>query len=361
MGSKHRVDHIVLSAGGTAGHIYPAIALAQALHATHSWKITFVTDRRGMPYIAPYAKLFPRIVALPIRWREEAWRNALSVCTSTVRMIPRLLRSRPQWVMGFGGYPSVPAVWAAQLLGIPTLLHEQNAIVGRANRWLVKKAKALLLSFPSTLGAPPSACCIGNPLIHDRWELSRELYPTDQQILTILITGGSQGSSALSSIAQEAIANLQHSPPIRVFHQCPASHVDALQSFYQKQQISADVASFFADLPKRMAQAHLVISRAGASTVSELLAFARPSILIPLKQSLDGDQMANARYVEQLGGAWLTQETSPASALFVREVIQSILDDRSALHAMHQQLRKQACADPLQRLVPYLMGQTQSV
>ncbi|HVZ90649.1 MAG TPA: undecaprenyldiphospho-muramoylpentapeptide beta-N-acetylglucosaminyltransferase [Rhizomicrobium sp.] len=308
---------IVLSAGGTGGHLFPAQALAAEL-ARRGRRIVVMTDRRGRNYatafpgaaveIVPSAAFSDRsffgLVAAPFE-------ISAGVATAFVKM----LRIRPSAVIGFGGYPSVPVMIAAWLGGRATAILEQNAVTGRANRLVMNRVKKVAAAFPIARFAPkdPSKVVItGNPLRAEVTALAGSPYeaPGSQGELRLLVFGGSQGARALSDLVPAAIAVLPASirGRLSIVQQCRPEDIERVRIAYARAEVRADLASFFGDLPARMARAQLVIARAGAGTVSELMAIGRPAILIPLPHALDDNQTPNAEILTRANAAWCAPE-----------------------------------------------------
>jgi UDP-N-acetylglucosamine--N-acetylmuramyl-(pentapeptide) pyrophosphoryl-undecaprenol N-acetylglucosamine transferase len=303
---------ILLAAGGTGGHLFPAEALAVAL-ARHGAEVELVTDAR----VGAHADGFParkvHAVASATLGGRSPWamaRLARGLGYGFGQSL-RLMRAvRPRAVVGFGGYPTVPPLAAAQLLGIPTILHEQNGVMGRANRLLAPRATAIATGFAKLDKASPRVAAktvhVGNPVRPAVLAAaSPYVAPEADGPVRLLVFGGSQGARVMSAVVPAAVARLDPAlrAQLRIVHQARAEDTEAALAGYAAAGVDADIAPFFRDLPVRMAAAHLVIARAGASTVAELAAIGRPAVLVPLPNSLDQDQLANARALEAAGGA----------------------------------------------------------
>jgi UDP-N-acetylglucosamine--N-acetylmuramyl-(pentapeptide) pyrophosphoryl-undecaprenol N-acetylglucosamine transferase len=212
-------------------------------------------------------------------------------------------------VIGFGGYPTIPPVLAAAWRGVPSLIHDANAVIGRANRFLAPRVAAIATTFPDLFGAAPAlaakATLTGNPVRPAVAAAAATPYPAADESLRLLVFGGSQGARILADIVPPAIALLPSELRARlsVVQQARDEDVARVRAAYSEASVAAEVAPFFADLPARMATSHLVVSRSGASTVAELAAIGRPAILVPLPHALDQDQFANAGVLERAGGA----------------------------------------------------------
>jgi len=320
---------IILAAGGTGGHIFPAEALAEAL-LTLGERVILVTDKRFAHFqTGALSKIEKRTIragtiggSLP---RKLLGAAGLLLGVLQARRIMR--RLKPKVVVGFGGYPSFPTVFAASGLGIPTVIHEQNSVLGRANRLLAPRVSRIATSFPATLmlGEKDKGklCMTGNPVRTSVRALKDVPYPSISQDgkMHILVTGGSQGASVFSQIVPAAVAALPAAlrARVRIDQQCREIDLEVTKAAYQQLGVNADIAVFFVDLPARLAGSHLVIARSGASTVSELAAAGRPAILVPLPTAMDNHQYFNANAFEDVGGGWvMTQDGFTAASLSAR-------------------------------------------
>jgi len=310
---------IALMAGGTGGHLFPAQALSQELarrgHVTHLFTDERVTllDSDFPPERIHVVPAATPSIRNPIRFVGAG----LTILSGTFAASGKLRKLAPAAAVGFGGYPCFPPFLAASLLGIPGILHEQNAVMGRANRALARVAKVLATSFAETVHADRFALekvVTGNP-VRDRVRAVSDIpYPllNPGGEIRLLIFGGSQGARVFSEILPPAIAALEPAlrDRLRVTQQCRPEDLDSVAEAYRKARVNVELASFFADLPERMAMSHLVIGRAGASTVAELGVIGRPAVLVPLPGSLDQDQAANAAVMARAGGAWLAEQAT---------------------------------------------------
>jgi UDP-N-acetylglucosamine--N-acetylmuramyl-(pentapeptide) pyrophosphoryl-undecaprenol N-acetylglucosamine transferase len=288
---------IVLSAGGTGGHLFPAQALASEL-VRRGRDIVVMTDAR----FANYATQFPRarietVPSSPFNAIAAPFKIAAGIAIA----FGKLLRLKPAAVIGFGGYPAVPVMIAANLAGLATGILEQNAVVGRANRLVMNKVKLVAAAFPIARFAPADLSKVvltGNPLrpqVEALWGTPYKV-PEAGGPLRLLVFGGSQGARAMSEIVPAALTRLPHDMKVRlqVVQQCRPEDIEQVRGIYQRAEIAAELQAFFSDLPQRMADAHLVIGRSGAGTVAELMAIGRPAILVPLPAALDDNQTPNA-------------------------------------------------------------------
>ena len=307
----------VVAAGGTGGHLFPARAVAEAL-AARGAEIALFTDERG----AAYAENFTPGPVHVTRAATFAGKGPLaragaffSILTGLKDAHGLLGRLRPDAVAGFGGYASGPAMLAAVLRGRPTLVHEQNAILGRTNRLLKPMVSAIGLSFPETGRVDPGdakAALYGNPVRDAVETLAGAPYalPQPGRPIEILVFGGSQGARIFGQVVPEALTRLPEAlrAQVRLTAQIREGEEGAVAARLKEAGIEAELAPFFADLPARMARAHLVIGRAGASTVSELSVIGRPSLLVPLPIAMDDHQTLNAQFLADRGGAWIVPQ-----------------------------------------------------
>ena len=299
---------VVLATGGTGGHVFPAEALAGELEA-RGVPFTLVTDSRGRQWQGALSRR-------PIHYIRSA-----SPTGSPVKKILALFslalglfdawralgRVGPSVVVGFGGYASVPTMVAARLRRLPAMLHEQNAVLGRANRLVLGGAGRVATSFARTryLDGDVRAQLVGNPVREPVRALRDSPYrpPGEGRVIDLLVFGGSQGAASFGEVVPQAVLSLPQAlrSRLRIVQQCRPEGIDRVRTSYVKAGVVAEIAPFFADLPQRMAAAHLVIGRSGASTVAELAAIGRPSILVPYPYAADDHQTANARAFEATG------------------------------------------------------------
>jgi UDP-N-acetylglucosamine--N-acetylmuramyl-(pentapeptide) pyrophosphoryl-undecaprenol N-acetylglucosamine transferase len=304
---------IVLSAGGTGGHLFPAQALAREL-VRRGRDIVVMTDAR----FANYATQFPKarietVPSSPLNAITAPFKIAAGIAIA----FAKLLRLKPAAVIGFGGYPSVPVMLAANMAGLATGIIEQNAVVGRANRLVMNKVRLVAAAFPIARFAPadPSKVVLtGNPLrpeVEALWAAPYNM-PEAGGPLRLLVFGGSQGARALSEIVPAAITRLPHDIKLRlsVVQQCRPEDMDEVRTIYQTAEIHAELQTFFSDLPQRMVEAHLVIARSGAGTVAELMAIGRPAILVPLPGALDDNQTPNADILAKAEAGWRVAQSA---------------------------------------------------
>lgn len=350
---------IVLAAGGTGGHVFPAEALAGELIA-RGYRTALITDVRGKALGVTQAGLDLHVVPSAAMLGQGLLgraRAAVTLARGFLASRKLLKRLKPAVCVGFGGYPSVPPVLAAQRLGLPTVLHEQNSVLGRSNRLLLERAKALATSFAKTLALPPQTppiTWLGNPVRAAIASVPSFALP--QERFHILITGGSQGARVFGETIPSALAALPQvlRELLSVSHQVRADSVTAAQETYRAAGIKADCAPFFGDMAKRLTMAHLVIARAGASTVAELTASGRPAILVPLPGSADDHQTVNARALSDHGAAWLVEQPELSNGGLTRRVTE-LLTNPAGLAEAAKAARALAKPDAAARLADLVL------
>ena len=357
---------VVLAAGGTGGHIFPAQALAAEL-GRRGRALAVVTDRRG----ASYGSVFPALELHAVRSASPTG-GLVAKSRAAVEIGAGLLAARslfrqlnPAVVVGFGGYPSFPAMLAATRARRPTLVHEQNAVLGRVNRLLAPRVSVIALSFPCTKGLTAQdqgkAILTGNP-VREAFAAVREVpySKPDAGPIRLLVTGGSQGARIMSDVVPEALAGLAEAwrGRLRVTQQCRAEDVERVRKIYAEAGITADLATFIDNLPALLASAHLAITRAGASTVAELALTGRPAVIVPYRLATDDHQTANAKSLVGAGGAWMLPEAK-FSAAVCRQTLAALFEDPLTLQEMADAARRLgraqaavALADLVERLAP---------
>lgn len=299
---------VALAAGGTGGHLFSAIALADALLA-RGHRVAVLTDARGARFqggVEVQTVPAARLSGGPLAKAAGLLRLGLGVLAAAWH----LRRSRARLLVGFGGYPSVPPVLAARLLGVPVILVEQNAVLGRANQRLARLARVIATAFPEVAHLSADRHRFTGIPVRPRVVEARAVpyRPSENEDpFRLLVFGGSQGAHVFAEVVPAACALL---PPnlrrrLRVVQQARPEDAAAVRTAYADQGIAAEVAPFFDDLPARMADSHLVIARAGASTIAEVLTIGRPAVLVPYPHAMDDHQTANAQAVDAAGAAWL--------------------------------------------------------
>ena len=356
---------IVIAAGGTGGHFFPAEALAAEL-IRRGERVALMTDARSGALKSP---VFAGLEQAVIRGEGIAGRGALKAMRAGVALAAGawqarglLARLAPSAIVGFGGYPSVAPVLGSRLLRRrpAVILHEQNAVLGRANRFLARHAAALALSVEATERVPESAQTVttGNPVRPEIAALAAVAYaaPAPGETVRILVLGGSLGARVLSDVVPGALAPF--AGRVSVVQQCRAEDLERVRAAYATSGIAAELAPFFADIPGRLSAAHLVIARAGASTVAELAASGRPAILVPLPGAIDDHQAANAAALAAAGGAIaMPQPGFTVEALSAR--LAALLGDPVSLAAMAAAARGQGRPDAAARLADLVQALAQ--
>lgn len=338
-----RMGGIVLAAGGTGGHVFPAQALAAELMARgHS--VSLITDRRGGGYEDRFrgVAVYRVPAASPAGAGRVGQALALAELLRGMLAAGRLLKNlRPRAVVGFGGYPSLPTMWAARRAGVPALLHEQNARLGRVNRLLARRVRAIALSHAETAGLPAGLAAelvvTGNPVRAPILALRDRAYlpPTGSSPLHLLVLGGSQGARILSEMVPPALASLREDlrRRLRVTQQCRPEDLESVRAIYVASRIEAHLASFIEDVPACLEQAQLCITRAGAGTVAELTVAGRPSILIPYLHAADDHQSDNARALALAGAAIMVPQREVTPEILAAR-LQPLLADGASLARM---------------------------
>lgn len=321
------IGPVVLATGGTGGHVFPAEALAGELEA-RGVPFALVTDQRGKQWQGALARR-------PIHYIHSASpsgslpRRLLAVLSLGLGLFDawRVLgRIAPSAVVGFGGYASVPTLIAARLRRLPAMLHEQNAVLGKANRMALAGASRIATSFERTRHVEPGdsrAHLVGNPVREQVRALRSLAYrpPGPGRVIDLVVFGGSQGAASFGQVVPEAVLSLPKElrSRLRIVQQCRPEDFDQVRQRYARGGIVVELAPFFADLPQRLAAAHLVIGRAGASTVAELATIGRPSILVPYPYAADDHQTANARAFEAQGGCIVIPHAEFTAAALARQ------------------------------------------
>ncbi|TCT06708.1 undecaprenyldiphospho-muramoylpentapeptide beta-N-acetylglucosaminyltransferase [Aquabacter spiritensis] len=347
----------LLAAGGTGGHLFPAEALAAALEA-RGLRVDLATDHRAARYVGAFPA--GRMHILPsetVRGRSPVAlaKTAYALASGLLAGLALMRRLKPAVVVGFGGYPTLPPLVAARLRGVPTLIHEANGVMGRANRLLAPRVTAIATGFPGICAGEPAlaekAVWTGNPLRAAVISAAALPFPPTGEAFRLLVFGGSQGARVMADVVPDAVARLEPAlrARLRVVQQARPEDIERVREAYARAGVAADIAPFFKDLPERMAQAHLVISRSGASTVAELAAIGRPAVLVPLPHALDQDQAANARLIERAGGALLVPQDAFTPERVAGE-LRRLAADPHALTAMAEAARSAGALDAADRL-----------
>ncbi|HLZ02242.1 MAG TPA: undecaprenyldiphospho-muramoylpentapeptide beta-N-acetylglucosaminyltransferase [Bradyrhizobium sp.] len=355
---------ILLAAGGTGGHLFPAEALGVEL-IKRGLRVRLVTDDRALRYGGLFSKDMIDVVAS----ETARGRNPLQLAYATVTLATgtlsafRLLRRlKPVAVVGFGGYPTLPPLIAARLAGIPSIIHDANAVLGRANRFLSRHVSAIATSLPGVLDRDPAlsgkTTTVGTPMRPAVLIAAAARYtaPEPKGPLRLLVVGGSQGARVMSDIVPGAIERLEPALWSRLIltQQVREEDMIRVRPVYDRLKIQVELAPFFTDLPARLASNHLIISRSGAGTVAELAAIGRPSILVPLPGSIDQDQFANAGVLSQVEGALRIPQAEFTSDRLASE-ISALAAEPARLAAMAKAARSVGRLDAAERLADLVM------
>ncbi|MAC77529.1 MAG: UDP-N-acetylglucosamine--N-acetylmuramyl-(pentapeptide) pyrophosphoryl-undecaprenol N-acetylglucosamine transferase [Rhodobacteraceae bacterium] len=346
-----------MAAGGTGGHMFPAQALAEAMLA-RGWRVKLSTDARGARYVGG----FPDAVEIEEVPSATFARGGVlakagvpfRVGAGVLAAMMKMRGDRPDAVVGFGGYPSIPALGAAYLMGLPRMIHEQNGVLGRVNQVFATRVDRVGCgTWPTELPEGVQGVYTGNPVRRAVLERANAPYiPPGDYPMSILVMGGSQGARILSDVVPAAIAGLpeglRHN--VRVSHQARAEDHDRVTAFYAEHGISADVQPFFHDVPNRMAEAQLVITRAGASTVADVSVIGRPSILVPLAAAIRDEQTANARALVEAGAAIRIPESALTSQALSDNITTILTQPQGALQMARAAVSVSA-PDATERLV----------
>lgn len=349
---------ILISAGGTGGHMFPAEALARDLIG-RGYHVSLATDNRGRKY-EPFADGIPVYTLASASLTSGVLskvKSAFQMGLGYLQGQKLIKRIKPDVVIGFGGYPSFPAVMAASKKNIPTIIHEQNAVLGKANAYLAPKVSRIAVAWPEIVNMrdQDSARTVvtGNPVRPDIATLYNKPYPTLEQDgpLNIFIMGGSQGASVFSEVVPKALENLSdnYKSRLNIVQQCREEDLEKTRDMYGKAGVNAELATFFKDVPAQLEKAHLFIGRSGASTVSEVTTAGRPAIFVPYPHHADQQQKRNADVVADVGGAWvMTQEGFTPEVLSTR--IEAFLQNPESLFNAAEKARSCGRPDAARRL-----------
>lgn len=356
---------LLIAAGGTGGHMFPAQALAEAMVA-RGWRVKLSTDVRG----ARYAGGFPREVGI-VRVASATFARGgiiakalvpLRIAGGVVGAVWGMLRDKPAVVVGFGGYPSIPALSAATLLRLPRMIHEQNGVLGRVNQIFAPRVMAVACgTWPTTLPEGVIGTHTGNPVRAAVLERAGAGYiPPGDYPMSLVVMGGSQGARILSDVVPAAVAKLPDAirANLRVAHQARAEDIDRVTHAYANAGINADVQAFFTDIPRRLSEAQLVISRSGASSLADISVIGRPAILIPFAAATGDHQTANARGLVAGDAAILIPESALDPDSLCAQMT-AVLENPKAALAMSRNALAHARADATDRLVELVESLTE--
>lgn len=355
---------ILLAAGGTGGHLFPAEALGVEL-MKRGLRVRLVTDSRALRYSGLFSKKMIDVVPS----ETVRSRNPLSLALTFLTLaagfavaLNLMRRLKPAAVVGFGGYPTLPPLLAARLVGIPGIIHDANAVLGRANRFLSSRVSAIATSLPGVLDRDPAlsskTTTVGTPMRPAILAAATVEYvaPDSTGPFRLLVIGGSQGARVMADIVPGAIERLEPSLWNRLVltQQVREEDMTRVRAIYDRLKINAELAPFFTDLPAKLASHHLVVSRSGAGTVAELAAIGRPSVLVPLPGSIDQDQFANAGVLAEAGGGLRIPQTEFTSDRLASE-ISALAAEPARLSAMAVAARKVGRLDAAERMADLVM------
>jgi UDP-N-acetylglucosamine--N-acetylmuramyl-(pentapeptide) pyrophosphoryl-undecaprenol N-acetylglucosamine transferase len=355
---------ILLAAGGTGGHLFPAEALGVEL-IRRGLRVRLATDSRALRYSGLFSKDTIDVVPSETVRSRTPWalaRTGLMLAAGTAVSLNLMRRLKPAAVVGFGGYPTLPPLLAAKLFGVPGIIHDANAVLGRANRFLSRHVSAIATALPGVLDRDPQLAgkttMVGTPMRPAILAAAAVNYvaPEPSGPFRLLVVGGSQGARVMADIVPGAIERLEPSLWNRLVltQQVREEDMARVRSVYDRLKISAELAPFFTDLPARLASNHLVVSRSGAGTVAELAAIGRPSILVPLPGSIDQDQFANAGVLAQAGGGIRIPQTDFTPDRLAAE-ISGLVAEPARLAAMAAGARSAGRLDAAQRMADLVM------
>jgi UDP-N-acetylglucosamine--N-acetylmuramyl-(pentapeptide) pyrophosphoryl-undecaprenol N-acetylglucosamine transferase len=355
-GKREKPPLLLIAAGGTGGHMFPAQALAEEM-LKRGWRVRLSTDPRG----ARYTGGFPQAVEVRQVPSATFARGGIAarlmvplrIATGVAQVLWQSLLDRPKVVVGFGGYPSIPAIGAAVILRLPRMIHEQNGVLGRVNQAFATRVEVVACgTWPTQLPDGAFGRQVGNPVrqaVADR--AGAPYIPPGDYPMSLVVFGGSQGARIISDTVPAAVAKLPETlrRNIRVAHQARDEDRAAVEATYAAAGIRAEIAPFFADMPRRMAEAQLVICRSGASSVADLAMIGRPAILIPLAAAIRDEQTANARGLVSAGAAILIPESRLDSTMLAGHIA-SVLEHPEAAAAMARAALTQAAPDATVKL-----------
>ena len=347
---------VVLAAGGTGGHLFPAQALAETL-VKRGYRIHLMTDER----VRDYGKSFPAEKTHVVHSASPSFSDIAGLpkrlwkLFSGYRAAKAILKiEKPVAVVGFGGYPSFPPIYAAALLGIPCAVHEQNAVLGRANKMLSSKVNVVAASFASMIGLPDAAraklVLTGNPVRAVALSEKAAPYPSGP-MFNLVVFGGSQGAKFFSDFMPQVFAEMPEAlrKKIVLTQQCRDEDLARVKAAYAELGVVAELQAFFSDMPKRIAGSHLVVSRSGASTIAELGVIGRPAIMVPLPHAIDNDQLRNAQSFAGVGAGWVCPQKELEPKAFA-ELLERLIGDAAGLKKAAESALSHGKPDAAERL-----------
>ncbi len=349
------MTHIILSTGGTGGHVFPAISLAAELKK-RGHRVDLITDQRGASYQDSSQFDHVRILSIPKSVGIIGKiKQLISVVGHGLNLMLTFRKSKPDCVVGFGGYTSAPVVLGAWLAGVPVFIHEQNAVLGRVNGFMARVAQGIALGMPITKGAPDAAVFVGNPVREMFLNLPESV--TDKLSLNIFVFGGSQGADLFGRVVPKAIALLpkETQETLYISHQARAEIVDDVRRAYAGTGCHVDMLQpFFPDMPQRMSEADIIICRAGAMTVTEIAMVGRAAIFIPLRIAMDNHQYWNVKPMVDAGAAEMIEEKE-LSPERLAEIMQRLIQDPTYRHQRAHEIKRFAVSDAAKKLADLVL------
>ena len=354
MGSYCKEKILMLVAGGTGGHIYPSFSL---INRMRNYSFVIITDQRGKIYYEKHfnkkglnLKIFTHKVTTPSNKKIVLKIFSLfQILISLLKSLLIIMFQKPNIVIGFGGYPTLAPILAAKICNIPSIIHEQNAIIGRANKLLSKISNKLALSFVDTknIGNTSNIIFNGNPVRHEFEEIGNTDYVKSVSVkpFTILIFGGSLGASYFSKQLTSIICSLpdEVKKEIKIIQQTREEELKTVRNSYKKHKIEAEISSFFQNMHEKFKLANLIITRSGGSTVAEILASCRPAIFVPLPNSFDNHQFENAKFFVDKKCGWVFDQINNSKSDF-EKLIKNILNNPNKLIKVNNKIRELSLA-----------------
>jgi UDP-N-acetylglucosamine--N-acetylmuramyl-(pentapeptide) pyrophosphoryl-undecaprenol N-acetylglucosamine transferase len=335
-------NNILIAAGGTGGHVFPAIATAQEL-SKRGAKVMFATDSRGEKYLKNSGFEYKIISSASPNPKKPM--SLVKLLVGTFQSVALIIKFHPKAVIGFGGYPSFPPLFAARLLFKKTVLHEQNSVLGKANRLLAKLSSKVAVSFLNMKGE-----YVGNPV---RSEIHEFPMPPLNGKIHLLVTGGSQGAKLFADVIPDVIVEFKDK--ISITHQVTEKELPTVRAKYQAIGVEHEVKTFFDDMPARLANCHLLIARSGASTIFELATAGRPAIFVPLAIAADDHQRINAQNVLASGGGWMILEKN-FNKDSLKSVIHQLIENPEKIILASAKIKEFAKPDAAQKLADLVLN-----
>lgn len=355
---------IIFATGGTGGHIFPAVALAEELEK-RNYKIIYAVDKKFKNFTKDVKCKYHEILSSPMKINLIDKMISLIInILGVLQSIILIIKYNPKMVVGFGGYCSFPTCLASKLMGVDFIIHEQNSILGTANKYLANYAKKIAVSYKNTLNIPIKAkdkiIFTGNPVRKEITDIAKVGYVCykNKGDFNILIIGGSQGASLFSQVIPDALSKLNEKDKIRlnIIQQSKLAEVDNIKEKYNQSGIKSEISAFFGNISQKYSTAHLVISRSGATTIAELIKINKPSILIPIKDSILNHQYLNAKILNDESAAWMIEEKDFNSDK-LKSLIENIINNPKDLLTRSESLNKFKTND-IQKFVEVILNPT---